>query len=122
MVPSEGLKPTTPQQAAGMRLEPPPSVPSEIGPMPVATATAEPELDAPGVTFASIGFRVRPNNGDVAACKWPNSGVVVLPTRIAPAAFARDTETASVAGTLVSSRREPMVVRTPAVLSRSLAE
>src|SRR6516162_10118000 len=40
--PSPCLKPTTPLQAAGIRVEPPPSVATAIGTRPAATATAEP--------------------------------------------------------------------------------
>jgi hypothetical protein len=53
---------------------------------------------------------------------WPNSGVVVLPIRIAPARLRRATATASTCGTVSEKRREPEVVRTPAVCTRSLAE
>ena len=41
-------KPTTPQHAAGMRLDPPPSVPTPIGPSPAATAAAAPPPTAAG--------------------------------------------------------------------------
>ena len=40
--------PTTPQRAAGMRMEPPPSTDSAAGTMPEATATAEPDEEPPG--------------------------------------------------------------------------
>ena len=42
-----GLSPTMPQAAAGMRMEPPVSVPSVAMAMPVATLTADPPLDPP---------------------------------------------------------------------------
>ena len=45
------------------------------------------------------GLSVRPKNGPSVKGLWPNSGVVVLPMRIAPAARARATATASAAGT-----------------------
>src|ERR1700759_3535860 len=47
--PSVGFRPTRPHQAAGMRTEPPESVPSAPKHMRVATAAAEP-LDEPPVT------------------------------------------------------------------------
>src|SRR5436305_5730715 len=83
--PSVCLKPTIPQQAAGMRLDPPPSVPMPIGPSPAATAAAAPPDDPPDVRDRSQGLAARPNSGASVKHLWPNSGVVVLPTRIAPA-------------------------------------
>jgi len=38
-----------PQWEAGIRIEPPPSVPWASGRMPAATAAAEPPLDPPGL-------------------------------------------------------------------------
>src|SRR6202040_2542491 len=114
------LKPTTPQHAAGMRLDPPPSVPMPKGASPAATAAAAPPDEPPGVRRRSHGLAVRPNSGASVKHLWPNSGVVVLPTRIAPAAFSRATAVESAAGTLSASATEPKVVRTPAVLTRSL--
>ena len=46
--PRAGLSPTSPQQAAGIRIEPPPSLPCAIGTIPAATAAAEPPLEPPG--------------------------------------------------------------------------
>src|SRR2546422_519435 len=59
----EGLKPYTPQNAAGMRIEPPPSVPSASGPQPLATPTAAPPLEPPGVSAGFHGLRVTPKSG-----------------------------------------------------------
>ena len=92
-----------------------------IGPIPAATATAAPPLDPPEVRSALQALRVRPKSGASVRALWPYSGVVVLPNRIAPADFMRAAATASSLGTLFSYRREPKVVRTPAVLTRSLA-
>src|SRR6267378_2147986 len=55
------LKPTTPQNAAGVRSEPPVSEPWAIGPMPVASATAAPPLEPPQVSAGFHGLRVAPN-------------------------------------------------------------
>ena len=44
--PNVGLKPTTPESAAGTRIEARVSVPREPGAMPVATAMAEPPAGA----------------------------------------------------------------------------
>ncbi len=65
--PKVGFTPTTPVNCAGMRLEPPSSVPSAQNAMPQATATAEPALDPPGVMrpAASCGLRTCPVALDV---------------------------------------------------------
>ena len=47
--PNVGLWPTTPQNAAGIRIEPPPSVPSAIGVAPYATDAPAPPREPPGV-------------------------------------------------------------------------
>src|SRR6218665_1266758 len=58
--PRDGLSPNRPQQAAGMRMEPPPSLPCAIGTMPAATAAAAPPLEPPagpsGGAPATRGF------------------------------------------------------------------
>src|SRR3954469_9842142 len=59
--PNVGLCPTTPQNAAGMRIEPPPSVPIAIGVAPYATDAPAPPEDPPGVRSSATGLRVRPN-------------------------------------------------------------
>ncbi len=61
--PKLGLSPTIPQYEAGIRIEPPMSEPSANGTQPVATATAEPPLDPPGVRLGSHGLRVTPKRG-----------------------------------------------------------
>ena len=61
--PTDCLKPTTPLQAAGMRVEPPASVPTPIGHTPAASATAAPPDEPPLVRSAAQALRVRPNSG-----------------------------------------------------------
>ncbi len=56
--PGPGLRPTTPQQAAGIRIDPPPSEPSASAAMPDARAAAPPPVDPPGVRPVSHGLRV----------------------------------------------------------------
>ena len=65
---------------------------------------------------------MRPKNGPSVNGLCPNSGVVVLPIRMAPAARARATATASAAGTVSANSAQPCVVATPSVLVRSLTE
>ena len=52
-----------PQSAAGIRIDPPPSLPSAIGAMPAATAAADPALEPPEVRSSAQGLRVVGNTG-----------------------------------------------------------
>src|ERR671918_115524 len=47
--PIVGFSPTTPQQLAGILIDPARSVPSASGPRPAATAAAAPPLDPPAI-------------------------------------------------------------------------
>src|SRR5438552_679699 len=58
--PNVGLIPATPQNEAGIRIEPPPSVPIASGTRPAATAAAAPPLEPPGTRPSSHGFDVAP--------------------------------------------------------------
>src|SRR5205807_10273914 len=78
--PRAGFSPTRPQQAAGIRVEPPPSFPCAIGTIPAATAAADPPLDPPGVRSSDHGFRVGPTRRDSVVGRIPISGSAVLPT------------------------------------------
>ena len=55
--PAVGFHAVTPQACAGMRTEPPVSVPSATAAMPLATATAEPDDEPPGMKSAFHGLR-----------------------------------------------------------------
>ncbi len=55
--PRVGLRPMVSVKPAGMRPEPAVSVPSAKSTSPAQTATAEPELEPPGIIAASKGFR-----------------------------------------------------------------
>ena len=83
--PGDGRMPTMPQKLAGLRSEPPMSVPSAIGSMRVASATAAPPLLPPHVLLRSCGLSVDPNTGLKVCEPAPNSGVLVFPRQIAPA-------------------------------------
>ena len=61
IVPFVGFSPTSPQYAAGMRIDPPVSVAVAIETMPAASAAADPPLEPPGVRSRFHGFRVGPN-------------------------------------------------------------
>jgi crotonobetainyl-CoA:carnitine CoA-transferase CaiB-like acyl-CoA transferase len=65
-------------------------------------AAPEPPDDPPGVRARSQGLRVTPHRGLSVKPEWANSGVVVLPTMIAPAWTRRSTMAASWSGTQCS--------------------
>ncbi len=89
------LKAKIPQKDAGIRTEPPPSVPRLSGPAPSATAAALPPLEPPAVRRGSYGLPVTPCRGLSVTPFQPNSGVVVLPTKTAPDSRSRATDGAS---------------------------
>ena len=114
-----GLRPKSPQQADGIRIEPPPSPPSPNATSPAATAAAVPPLEPPGDLRVSHGLRVMPCATDSVNGHCPNSGMFVLPTTTAPAARSRRTTSASAAAGVVLPR-PPNVVTRPATSSSSL--
>ena len=81
--------PTTPQNAAGWRIEPPVSVPTAPPQSLAATAAAEPPEEPPGTSFAS---EPRRRHGDTTGPKcdvsfdepMANSSLLVLPSNTAP--------------------------------------
>ncbi len=83
--PRLGLRPTSPQHEAGIRMEPPPSLAWATGNMPDATAAPAPPLDPPGVCDGFHGLRVAPNRSFSVTVIEPNSGVLVRPVRMNPA-------------------------------------
>ena len=93
-----GFTPTTPQKAAGSRIEPPVSVPSVPCASRAATAAALPPEEPPGVRERSHGFR----QGwyPLFSLDEPiaNSSMLSLPRSTAPAAASRATAVASYGG------------------------
>ena len=83
--PRVGLRPTSPQHEAGMRIEPAPSPPWAAGTMPEATAAADPPDDPPAVRSSAQGLRVGPKRTGSVVEWLPNSGVLVLPRTMRPA-------------------------------------
>src|SRR5438477_6272397 len=77
--PREGRSPNRPHHAAGMRIDPPPSLAPAIGTMPAATAAAAPPLEPPGVRRGFQGLRVTPNAWGSVKPFSASSGVLVLP-------------------------------------------
>src|SRR5262245_5098064 len=95
MSPPVGWTPTTPEYAAGRRVEPPPSEPIVNGSSAAAAEAAPPELDQPGTLLVSHGLRastsqlnVRVGSDAVPSCP-PDPIIVFIPTTIAPASRRR---------------------------------
>ena len=117
-----GLKPVIPQSAAGMRTEPPVSLPIAISHMPSAAATAAPADDPPGTRARSRGLPGVPKCGLAPIAPKANSVMLVLATTTAPPARSRRTTGASAFAGGASSARifEPARVGSPATSNRSL--
>jgi hypothetical protein len=84
--------PTTPQSAAGCRIDPPVSVPSASGANPAATAAADPPEEPPGTRSASHGLCVTPKAEFSVEEPIANSSMLVLPRFTRPAALTRVTQ------------------------------
>src|SRR3954453_11884339 len=89
--PRLGLSPPRPQHAAGIRSEPPPSLPCASGTRPPATAAAEPPDEPPGERLGSHGLQVGPLWRGSVVGRIPNSGRFVTPTTTNPASLSRRT-------------------------------
>src|SRR5271165_5511858 len=116
------LRPTTPQQAAGIRTEPPVSVPNAISASPRATATADPLDDPPGTRRGSRGLTGVPDHWLIPLADQHSSLSEVFPTIRAPAARAVATTVASTcAGSAISATTgQPAVVGSPSTSMQSL--
>src|ERR1700759_4595776 len=79
------FRPAIPQQAAGIRTEPPVSVPRATSASPAATATAEPLDEPPGSRLGSAGFTGVPDQGFTPLADQHSPVRLVLPTIRAPA-------------------------------------
>src|SRR5215831_9375491 len=72
--PMVAFTPHRPQKLAGMRTDPPPSLPSENGPRPVATAAPEPADEPPDDRSSRHGLAVGSASGVCPVPLYPNSG------------------------------------------------
>src|SRR5438093_11388080 len=108
--PYVGLIPTTPQNEAGWRTEPPVSEPSAAGTAPAATSAAEPPEDPPGTRTLSVGCSVRPYAECSVEDPIPNSSQFVFPAISAPAARSVATAVASKGERYALSTLDPQVV------------
>ncbi len=114
------LKPKSPEYDDGMRIDPPPSLPVQIGIMPAETAAAEPPDEPPGVRSGFQGLRVVPWRYVRVQFTEPNSGDVVSPTNTAPAARSRATSVQSRSATSCSNTRDACVFGQPRTCASSL--
>ena len=122
-VPKVGFSPKMPQKALGTRIDPAPSDPWAIGPIPAATAAAAPPLDPPAARSSRQGLYVDPISRFVVSAFHPTSGTLVLPEHDrARVAQAFDDRGVAISGTKSAFRSEPDVVRTPFVHTRSLID
>src|SRR6185295_19716530 len=114
--PRVGLRPTTPQQAAGARMEPKPSLACAIGSMRAPTEAAAPPLEPPEIREGSHGFFVAPCSCGSQVRLRPSSQVLVRPKITSPERLRRATCSLSADGGGVSAKkREPRVMGTPAM-------
>src|SRR6476646_4211270 len=104
------MSPTTPQNDAGWRMEPPVSEPSVATAVPAATAAAEPPLEPPGTRARSRGLRTGPYAEFSLEEPIANSSQLSLPRITAPAASRRATAVQSYGGMKFSRILEPAVV------------
>ena len=110
-----GLRPTSPQHAAGARIDPKPSVACAIGSMRDPTAAAAPPLEPPEMRLGSHGFRVGPYCRGSQVSERPSSQVLVRPKMTRPARLSRLTCSLSAAAGGESAKNfEPRVMGTPA--------
>ena len=86
--------PTTPQNAAGWRIDPPVSLPSAKAHSPAATAAALPPEEPPGTRDRSTGLRVVWNAEFSVEEPMANSSMFSLPSITAPAPLSLSTAVA----------------------------
>src|SRR5947208_16249974 len=79
-LPKAGLNPATPHSDAGMRIEPPVSLPIAQSHIPAATATADPPEDPPATRSGACGLRTVPQWGCVLVARYAHSCGPAVPT------------------------------------------
>ncbi len=98
-LPRLGRSPTTLLNEAGLRSEPPMSLPSASGTMPLARAAAAPPLEPPADLVTSYGLRVVPKTRLNVCDPAAHSGTFVFPMTTAPAPRMRSATRSSRFGT-----------------------
>ena len=119
--PSEGRSPTTPQNDAGLRSEPPMS--RAVGERHHAgrrARTPRRPRSRPPTAVGSTGLSVVPKTVLKVCDPAANSGTLVLPMTTTPAPRTRSTSRSSASGTWSANSGEPYVVRQPATAWVSL--
>src|SRR3954462_2787993 len=113
--PNVVFRPTIPQQAAGTRIEPAVSVPNATSAISVASATAFPEDDPPGIKSRLNGLTGVPKYSFIPDVATANSVRFVLPTICTFRWRAIAIQAASACAGLCVRRKnsEPAVVMTP---------
>src|SRR3990172_1976685 len=86
-LPYVGFTPPPPQHAAGWRMDPPVSVPTDAAHSPAATLAAEPPLEPPGTRSVSHGFFVTTNAEFSVDEPMANSSILFFPKITAPASL-----------------------------------
>src|SRR5579864_3233457 len=96
--PEVGFSPAIPQKCDGTRMLPAVSLPISKGAPPAAIMAADPPLEPPEDRLTSQGLFVRPKIRLEHSQDQVNSGVLVFPTKMAPASFSLRTAVASSLG------------------------
>src|ERR671933_85697 len=109
-----------PQNAAGIRIDPPWSPPSARSTSPEATSAPLPLELPPVVRLRSHGLRTGPVTEVWLPPEKQRSSQTDLPVIVAPAASSRLTTVASTPGTKPSRVCEPFIIGTPATAVLSL--
>src|SRR4051794_14655315 len=112
--------PVMPHKPAGWRIEPPVSVPIDIGAMRAATLAADPPLEPPAMHCKFHGLHVVKNAEFSLLPPIANSSMFVLPISTASASRSLRMTVASYGGRKSLSIFEAQVVVSPLVHSRSL--
>src|SRR6185369_7898007 len=85
--PRVGFSPNTPQQLAGTRIEPPPSLAWAAATIPLATAAAEPPDEPPLECSTCQGLREGGKLRASVVTVVPSSGELVRPSAMKPACW-----------------------------------
>ena len=104
---SVGLRPTMPQQAAGIRIEPAESVPSAASARPAASAAAEPPLEPPATRPGRAGSARRRSAGSRRSCRRRTRAGSPCRRSRSPAASSSCTASAVRSGTWSAKTAEP---------------
>jgi len=116
------LKPKTPQKCAGMRIDPPMSVPMPSGLARAATSAASPPLLPPGVREASHGLRAAPQMRLADSGSMRHCGTLLRTNGIAPWSRSSLTRRLSCSAGAPHRTCNPQVESQPAMSSWSLTD